>query len=240
MMLKLLQNNCIRKTPTLLTKFQPLKYVSPCNFGTNVGYRRKEHSPWQGEIYNDLNRMVNSFNKLFDITPFGRDLDISFDQFRDKEIMRPFMDFIETDKHYILKCDLPGVPKENISVEVEGSQIRIRAEKLQEKEEDEGEKEGKEGKEDMKGTSDTNFSASEKETGKESQGETQVERHKTSQKKEKIVSHQIERCVGKYERVVTLDHDIDPKTVNVSFKEGVLKVKVPKAHASTQTHKISF
>jgi hypothetical protein len=114
-MLKLIQNNGIRKAPSLISMIQPLKLATPaCNFASHVGFRKKEQSPWGSDraVFNDLNRMVNSFNKIFDITPFGRDLDVSFDQFRDKEIMRPFMDFTETDKLYILKCDLPGIPKE--------------------------------------------------------------------------------------------------------------------------------
>jgi HSP20 family molecular chaperone IbpA len=112
----------------------------------------------------------------------------------------------------------------------------IKAEKTQEKEEDEERDEESQAQGTEKESQDKESQGKESKTKSEEgeQGRT------TREKNDRIMHHQIERNIGKYERVVTLDHDIDPKTVKVSFKDGVLKVKIPKTPRSQQTHKISF
>lgn len=47
----------------------------------------------------------------------------------------PRTDITETDKEYLIKADLPGVKREDVSVTVEGGVIAIRGERRQEKEE---------------------------------------------------------------------------------------------------------
>eukprot|EP01138_Halocafeteria_seosinensis_P010017 gb/GECG01010230.1/.p1 GENE.gb/GECG01010230.1/~~gb/GECG01010230.1/.p1 ORF type:complete len:156 (+),score=34.48 gb/GECG01010230.1/:1-468(+) len=49
------------------------------------------------------------------------------------------LDVKENDKSYDLKADLPGVPKENVNVEVEGDTLTISADRKEEKE-DKGDK----------------------------------------------------------------------------------------------------
>lgn len=48
---------------------------------------------------------------------------------------RPATDVIETDKEIVLKAELPGVKKEDVSVELDGNALTIRGERKEEKEE---------------------------------------------------------------------------------------------------------
>jgi HSP20 family protein len=52
--------------------------------------------------------------------------------------MTPRMDVHETEKGYIVKAEVPGVKKEDIKVNVDGNQVSISAQSLQESEEKSG------------------------------------------------------------------------------------------------------
>ena len=79
-----------------------------------------------------------------------------FDPFRELEMFAPWnrfrrwmqevpgepvmkLDVVEDEKAFMVKADLPGVKKEDISVEVEGNQVSITAETRRETEEKKGE-----------------------------------------------------------------------------------------------------
>ncbi|ABN54320.1 MAG TPA: Hsp20/alpha crystallin family protein [Hungateiclostridium thermocellum] len=84
---------------------------------------------------------------MFGIVPFGRrgmgvsrrgrdlfDIDSFFDDFFDDRFFPAFyggnqikVDIRENDKEYILEADIPGVDKENITVEVNGDVLTISA-----------------------------------------------------------------------------------------------------------------
>ena len=48
---------------------------------------------------------------------------------------QPATDITETDKEFVFKAELPGVKKEDVSVELEGNVLTIRGERKEEKEE---------------------------------------------------------------------------------------------------------
>ncbi|HOM03260.1 MAG TPA: Hsp20/alpha crystallin family protein [Acetivibrio sp.] len=84
---------------------------------------------------------------MFGIVPFGRrgtgvqrrngdffDIDNFFDDFFNDEFFSAFygrnqmkVDISENDKEYILEADMPGIDKENISIEVNGDVLTISA-----------------------------------------------------------------------------------------------------------------
>lgn len=80
------------------------------------------------------------------LIPF-RDIDDYFDRLFDprrwphawpieRELeWKPATDIAETDKEFVFKAELPGVKKEDVSVELEGSTLTIRGERNEEKEE---------------------------------------------------------------------------------------------------------
>ena len=50
------------------------------------------------------------------------------------------VDVAEADRAYVVKADLPGVPKESINVDIDGNRVTIRAEVKRETEQKEGER----------------------------------------------------------------------------------------------------
>jgi len=97
---------------------------------------------------------------------------------------KPFADIYETNKSVIVNCDLPGVPKENIKVEIDGNQLKICAER------------------------------------------------KSEFEKKTDTSYRFERRFGKFERLINLESEIDPKSIKKDFKDGVLTVELCKTKTS--------
>ena len=98
-------------------------------------------------------------------------------------LLRPSIDVSEGKKAYTVRAELPGVELKDVSVEVEGHTLMIRAEKRQQTEEDE---EG---------------------------------------------YHCVESSYGAIQRILSLPEDADGEAIKASFKNGVLKLRIPK-HAA--------
>lgn len=81
--------------------------------------------------YNPFDELFNEFSKGFWVKP------LAFPAGTEVSIK---VDVKEDDKSYTVRADVPGVKKEDIQVDVEGSLISLRAEAKQEKEEKKGEK----------------------------------------------------------------------------------------------------
>ena len=94
--------------------------------------------------------------------------------------IRPQLDISEGRKAYTVRAELPGIDRGDISIEIEGQDLVLRAEKRQEKEEDE---EG---------------------------------------------YHCVERMYGAVQRVLALPQDADAEGIDARFKNGVLKIRIPK------------
>jgi HSP20 family protein len=94
--------------------------------------------------------------------------------------LRPSVDISEGKKAYTVRADLPGVEVDDLSLEVEGHTLVIRAEMRKETEED-----------------DEGF-------------------------------HCIERAFGAAERTLSLPDDADVEAIEAKFKNGVLKLSIPK------------
>ena len=117
-----------------------------------------------------------------------------FDDFFKGFFVRPFafptgtgpeiaikLDIKEGEKEFFVEAEIPGVRKEDITVDVEGDTVTLRAEAKKEKEEKKG---------------------------------------------EKIVYS--ERSYGVVSRSFTLPLDVDDKAVKAEYKDGVLKLVLPK------------
>ncbi|MEZ0390941.1 MAG: Hsp20/alpha crystallin family protein [Pseudobdellovibrionaceae bacterium] len=74
-------------------------------------------SPWMDELFEPL-RLFDEF--------FGRDL-LPYD--RDRRFLAPAIDIDETANEYIVTADLPGLKKEDISIEASGNQLTLSAER---------------------------------------------------------------------------------------------------------------
>ena len=97
------------------------------------------------------------------------------------------MDVKENDGTYVVHAEIPGVKKEDIKVEVDGSVVSISAEVKQEKEEKKG---------------------------------------------ERVIRS--ERYRGSVSRSFTLGHDVDEKTTQAKYADGVLELTLPKKSGARQ------
>jgi HSP20 family protein len=81
--------------------------------------------------YNPFDELFNEFGKGFWVKPLA---------FPGDGEVKMKIDVKEDEKGYTVKADVPGVKKEDISVDIDDDQVSIRAEAKQEKEEKKGEK----------------------------------------------------------------------------------------------------
>lgn len=70
--------------------------------------------------------------------PFTRDVDRLFERLFDSQAGAqrwvPAMDLTEADDHYVLKADLPGMPEEDVSIEVDHGVLTLSGERQAEHE----------------------------------------------------------------------------------------------------------
>jgi HSP20 family protein len=92
---------------------------------------------------NNLTRF-NPFGDVARFEPF-RDLDKFFSDFHFSPALREYvgephikMDVLETDKSYTVKAEMPGLKKEDITIDIDKNQVTIKAEARKESEQKEG------------------------------------------------------------------------------------------------------
>jgi len=123
-------------------------------------------------LQSDVNRLFNTF---FDTPAAGN-----------AASMRrwiPAMDLVETEDHFILRADLPGLVEEDVSIELEDTVLTVSGERKVEHDE------GQEG------------------------------------------YYRVERATGAFSRSLTLPEGVDADSIEASFANGVLEVRVPKPEA---------
>jgi len=67
--------------------------------------------------------------------------------------------------------------------------------------------------------------------------------HEDKKEREGHVLHRVERSYGAFQRTLTLPYCVEPDRITATFKDGVLKIILPKpadAQAQTQGHKIAI
>lgn len=93
---------------------------------------------------------------------------------------RPVVDIYETEQGIVVKAELPGVKKEDVSVEIKNNLLTLRGERLIDE---------------------------------------QVKEENYYRK---------ERCFGTFHRSFTLQDSVEPERIKATFKDGVLKVVIPR------------
>lgn len=123
-------------------------------------------------LQSDVNRLFNTF---FDTPAAGN-----------AATMRrwiPAMDLVETQDHFILRADLPGLAEGDVSIELEDTVLTVSGERKVEHEE------GEEG------------------------------------------YYRVERATGAFSRSLTLPEGVNADSIEASFANGVLEIRVPKPEA---------
>ena len=99
---------------------------------------------------------------------------------RRSALLSPAVDLSEDEKSYVVTAELPGVGKDDVTVELHEDVLTIRGEKKSEREE----------------------------------------------KKDR--SHWVERSYGSFARSFTLPPTAQPEEMKATFKDGVLRIEIPK------------
>ncbi len=116
------------------------------------------------------------------------------DGFRGSAVERwfPAVDISEDDDQYLISAEVPGMDKDNITVEIKEKTLTIKGEK------------------------------------------------KTEEKKEGRKYHRVETHYGSFERSFYLPDNIDEESVKASFKNGVLKLSIPKVKEESAVKKVDI
>jgi len=120
-------------------------------------------------------------------------------------LWHPSTDLKETDTHYELRAELPGLSKDDVCIDFEDGAITISGEKKFIRE-DSSEKKGAE-------------------------GATSTDQ---SKKQFEPKYHWKECSYGRFERRLPLPRGVNSKDIKASFENGVLKVDIPKPQQSPQ------
>ncbi|MGV3723340.1 MAG: Hsp20/alpha crystallin family protein [Actinomycetota bacterium] len=161
-------------------------------------------SPWQM-----MRRMQADMDRLFQ--QLSQPLTQELQQMQ--QSWAPSVDISHDEKEWLIEAELPGVEKDNIEVEVRQGNLLLRAEVRQElgepaqgaRQQAAGEKQG-DGSRQGRGA----------EAGQERQ------------------YHRRERRYGFFERVLPLPENVNEEQIHCEFKDGVLKVHLPKVEGERQ------
>ena len=126
--------------------------------------------------FRDITTLQERINRLFD-DAFPRSNNVEDDMVCS---WRPMVDIYEAGRGIIIKVDLPGVEKEDVSVEVKENVLTIKGER---------------------------------------RTDTAVDEQQYFRR---------ERTCGNFQRNFTLRYLVSPDQIKASFKNGVLKVEIPK------------
>lgn len=126
--------------------------------------------------FRNMNTLQDRINRIFDETAGTR----NFNDEVSKCDWRPIVDIYDTEKGIVINAELPGVSRDDITVDVKENILTLK-------------------------------------------GERKINEEVTEEN-----YYRKERCSGKFERAFTLPNTIDPAKITANFKDGVLKVEIPK------------
>ena len=129
-------------------------------------------SPWRNSV-----NLPHHLNQFFDHSFFNPNLVEGESKTSD---WNPSVDIFENDEAIVIKAEIPGVHKEDITVDFHGGLLVLKGERARE----EGTKEEK--------------------------------------------YYRKERFFGKFYRTFKLPDEVDPEKIKADFRDGVLKIDIPK------------
>jgi len=148
------------------------------------------------------------------------------------------LNVIETKEHVFVEAELPGISKDNITIEIKDNQLIISGEKKRinkwttHTEENEKEKVGEES---TKGAAKDKDSTSSENKSSEKEKQDREE----EEEQDEIIYHCIERTYGTFKRVLDLSklHSLDLSNIQASHNNGLLSITIPK---NTKLNSISI
>lgn len=125
--------------------------------------------------FRNMTTLQERINRIFDETANR----VNYDEVS-KCDWRPVVDIYDSENAIVINAELPGVTKENITLDVKENILTIK-------------------------------------------GERKIEEAVRNEH-----YYRQERCFGSFERAFTLPSAIDPARITANFKDGVLRVEIPK------------
>lgn len=109
----------------------------------NIVKRRNSNTPdvWRGSSWSpfrEISRLQRGLDRMFEdfFSPVVRGSDVDFDL--EEFGFSPLADIEETESHYIVRFDLPGVSKEDVRIEMRDNQLIVAGERKREEVKEEG------------------------------------------------------------------------------------------------------
>lgn len=125
----------------------------------------------------EFGRLQRHLDRIMDGLNFDREWSLKSD-------FTPACDVQETDSHYLMAYDLPGIRKEDIKISLQGTELSISGERRSEREDKNADR------------------------------------------------YLAERSYGSFRRSFILPSGVKPEDIETEYKDGVLRVAVPKSEAS--------
>ena len=127
--------------------------------------------------FREMTTMQNRIDRMFNhpYWPSGR-----VDDDTGMGMWNPVVDLYEKDDHFVIKAELPGVDKKDITIDLKNRLLTLSGQRSYENE-----------------VKEENF-------------------------------YRRERSYGKFQRAFTLPSDVDSDKIKAEFKDGLLKIEVPK------------
>ncbi|MBU6376145.1 MAG: Hsp20/alpha crystallin family protein [Bdellovibrionales bacterium] len=91
-------------------------------------------SLFRSSPFRDLNRLQRQIDRIFDEFSTSWNEELMAPSWGHEVAFRPACEVQETDSHYLLSLDLPGVKKEDIKVELLGSELVVSGQRKEEHE----------------------------------------------------------------------------------------------------------
>ncbi|MGD9286444.1 MAG: Hsp20/alpha crystallin family protein [Desulfobacterales bacterium] len=127
--------------------------------------------------YGEMTGMKNRINRMFsDPFWFSRRMDDDTNM----GMWNPAVDLYEQDDHFVIKAELPGVDKKDISIDLKDRVLTLSGERS----------------------------------------------HENEAKEENY--YRRERSFGKFQRAFTLPAEVDSDKIKAEFRDGLLRIEVPK------------
>ena len=155
-------------------------------------------TPW--DPFRDFDRLERAMRRGFE-WPFGRG---------SETIGAPAVEVTDEGDHYQVRAEIPGVPEDEVDINLSGNVLTIRGEKRFERK--------------VPSTEGGGQKAEEQE-----EGETAMARREGGGEMARPLFSEV--YYGKFERMLTLPDDIDPEKIEATSKHGVFTIDIGKKAA---------
>ena len=133
--------------------------------------------------------------------------------------MKMNLDVSETDAGVSIVADLPGVPKEDISISLDGKTLTLKAERRSELADGDPLEEGP-----NQGTDEPSAAQEQEKFGQTRSQPVEGE----DGRKRKSQWKRIERTFGSVTRVIRLPNNVNEDQIEANCKDGILRINIPK------------